>query len=372
MRQKRKLPDVARSLHRVSGLVLAAILIVMGLSGTLLVFKEDYLRLTLPAARDQIDLSPPALAQTANQAEVTFGAGNVRVIVFAKPNLAIHKVYLATGERAYLGADGSLVDRWENNSRPEEWVFDLHHHLLAGDTGQWVSGMAALSGTVFVIAGVIAFWPARRGFKRGLKLKSLRRPDALFFHRNLGILAAPVILFALITGTILAFPQTSRAVFDLFATTSEEVSKPTAGPYKSVDWSAILREAHEQFPSAETRVASWPRKDTPAYLRLKQTAEWHPNGRTHITIAADGVQLARVENALTMPFVQQIYNAVYPTHAAFIGGRLFDLVIMAGGVAMALLASIGTFTYVKKIVRSLKQRTKSDAAQCTELKRSKK
>lgn len=367
MKRTRKWPDLARILHRVSGLVLAAIFIIMGLSGTLLVFKEDYLRLTVPAARHSIDLSPSALAQTAHQAEATFGAGNVRVIVFATADLPLHKVYLASGEKAYLGADGSIIDRWQKNGRPEEWIFDLHHHLLAGDTGQWFAGMAALSGTVFVIAGMVAFWPARRGFVRGLKLKSFKRQDALFFHRNLGILAAPAIIFCLITGTILAFPQTSSAVFNTFRPAPKAAPVSVTGPYKPVNWEAILVQAQKHFPGAQGRVASWPRTDRPAYLRLKQTAEWHPNGRTKLTVSANGNQLAHIENALTMPFVQKVYNGVYPTHAAFIGGRLFDLAIALGGLSMAMLASIGCFTYIKKLARRGKQKTRPDARQSNKL-----
>ncbi|MEO1657264.1 MAG: PepSY-associated TM helix domain-containing protein [Pseudomonadota bacterium] len=339
---------MARTVHAYAGIVLALVLMVVGLSGTLLVFKEDYVRATLPEAQHPVDLSPPSLGKVLQRAEEAFADRDIRAVTFAKPGFGVHKVYLADGGSAYLTREGRLIDQWAKNDRLEDWFLDLHHRLLVGQTGRWITGLTGLAALMFVIAGVIAYWPARRGFRRGFVVDGTSRPELLSLHRNSGIIAAPIILIAVLTGVFMSFPATSRALFDQFGERVEKEVAPRVESYTDVQWTNGLSNAQRAFPEAAPRIAIWPRNGGVPSVRMRQDAEWHPNGRTVVTFHPETGDILQTENALALGSGRQAYNAVYPIHAAYIGGRAYDAVMALTGLSMFGLGAIGAFTFIRQ------------------------
>lgn len=316
---------------------------VLSLTGSLLVFKDDYLRLTMPAAQQAADLSPAALANITAKAEVSFETSELRALVYATPDLGLHKVYLTEGRAAYLNFEGDVIDIWDANGRFEDWLFDLHHRLLAGQTGLWIAGLSGLAAAGLVVGGLIAFWPARRGLKRGLKIKTTSRVQLLSLHRNLGVYAALPILVLGLTGAALSFPATSRALFDHFGG-AQTSPKFDVQPGK-VDWLRVLHQVETHYPNAAPRIVIWPRSDGPAQLRLKTQEEWHPNGRTLVTINPANSEILNTQDANQEGTGRRAFNALYPIHAAHIGGRLYDLVVFLIGLAFFGLGLIGAVSF---------------------------
>jgi uncharacterized iron-regulated membrane protein len=152
-----------RGVHGWAGLLLALVVAAIALSGTALVFKADYLRATIPAAREAVPTDPASLARVAARAEGTF-AGEITTLAFATRELGLHQAYLRDGGGAYLDGRGALVERWQAGGRPEAWLFDLPHELLGGETGHRVAGFAALATALMAVTGLFVWWPARRAF----------------------------------------------------------------------------------------------------------------------------------------------------------------------------------------------------------------
>lgn len=348
---RRRVFSLARTIHGYAGVVLCLVLVIIGLSGALLVFKDDYLRATIPAARTAPDLSPAALASIAELADQRYGEVGVNVIVFAKPDFGLHKVYLHNGERVYLDSEGKPVDQWSDNGRIEDWLLDLHHRLLVGKVGVWIVGFVSVAGTLFLAAGVIAYWPTRRAFRRGLTIKSLARPELLTLHRNAGVVLAPMVGIALVTGAILTYPSTSKAIFDVFGANPSVPPSPIADAAQDhTDWAAGFEAATAAFPDAALRIAIWPRDDRPPSVRMKQPQELHPNGRTLVAFSSLPGQPLATQDALNAGAGREAYNAVYPIHAGFVGGRLYDAILATTGIGIALLGAVGSFTFFRRLL----------------------
>src|SRR3546814_19586551 len=63
----------------------------------------------------------------------------------------------------------------------------------------------------------------------------------------------------------------------------------------------MLAEAHRRFPTAEFRILSLPRRaGDPISLRMRQPAEWLPNGRTTLWFDAATGRLLGARDALAM------------------------------------------------------------------------
>lgn len=342
-----RLTRAARTAHSVAGAALSLLLVVIGLTGALLVFKDDYLRLTAPEARQTVDLSPEALGAVTEAAEDALGRDALRALVFATPKLGLHKAYLTEGRSAYLDAEGRVLDIWDANGRFEDWLFDLHHRLLSGSVGRYVAGFAGLAATVLVMAGLIAYWPARRAWRRGVLPRSSARVELQAAHRNLGVISAAAILVLAATGGALSFPQTARGLFD--AVSARPVSSPRAPVTGAdVDWTRAMIVASEAFPDAAPRMALWGGPDRAPSLRLRQPSEWHPNGRTVVIFDGRTAAAAAIVDGQARPAGRRAWNTVYPVHAAHVGGRVYDVIVALTGVAMTLLGVFGLVSFAQR------------------------
>ncbi|MDJ0921494.1 MAG: PepSY-associated TM helix domain-containing protein [Henriciella sp.] len=344
---RRYFRHTARRVHAACGAALSLLLIVIALTGSLLVFKADYIRLVVPEAQAPADLSVAALADVTEQAEAAFGPDRLRALVYATPEFGLHKVYLTDSRAAYLQSDGAVLAEWGANERFEDWLFDLHHRLLAGQTGLWIAGFAGLAASGLVITGLIAVWPMRRGLRRGLKLTQANRGQLLSVHRNLGVWAAAPVFALLLSGTALAFPSTTRAMFDMAGGPAPQAPPVIAAG--ELDWAEALNAAEEAFPGGVLRMAVWPRDaDGPITLRLRQAQEWHPNGRSVAIIDPATSRVAGQFDATEAGPGREAYNALYPIHAAHIGGRVYDFVVFVSGIALTLLGVFGLWAFVRR------------------------
>lgn len=343
---KRSVFTLARTFHAWSGIVLCAVLMVISITGSLLVFKDDYLRATLPEAREAPDLTTSGLARVTESVEAAFPIEELRALVYAEPDLGLHKVYLTEGRSAYVTSQGDVLDTWEPNGRFEDWLFDLHHRLLAGNIGVWIAGLSGLAAAGLVIGGVIAFWPARRGIKRGLKVTKASRTQLLSLHRNLGVYSALPIMLLALSGTALSFPETSRALFDRFGGPKAPPNVHAAPG--DIDWSSALQSGQALFPKAEPRIAIWPGSEGPATLRLKTAGEWHPNGRTVVAINPADASVLYAKDANTEGSGRRAFNAIYPIHAAHVGGWVYDTIVFVSGLSLFLLGFVGATTFWRR------------------------
>ncbi len=229
--RKRTVFKALRLAHGYSGAVLAGLLILIGATGCLLIFKDDYVRWQFPEARQGVDASPEGLARTIREAEDVFGAGEVRTLVFGTPEMALSRAYLADGRSAYLSPDRRVLAVWDENGRLEDWLLDLHHRLLSGTPGLWIAGFAGLAASILVLTGLLAVWPARLGLRRGLKITGVSRIQMLSLHRNLWASGSFSDLSAHVDWRGTFFP---RGVETRYGAGSRRSGKHTSGRYELI------------------------------------------------------------------------------------------------------------------------------------------
>lgn len=338
-----------RTLHAWAGAVLALLLVVLGLSGSLLVFKDDWLRATIPAARAAAAPTPEALGAAAEALERTH-PGQMKTLVFARPDLGVHRAYLDGETNAYADGGGAVVAVWRESRKLEAWLFDLHHHLLAGETGAVVVGVAGVAGALLTLTGFVIWLPAWRSFAWRIWPRSPRRRELVSVHRDTGmIFLAPVLMLCLTGGAIIFYEPTQAlmtAAFPGGAAAPKEKPKVGSG---DVDWPKALAAAQARFPEATLRMAIWPSTPgAPAVVRMRQPGEWHPNGRSQVMIDPATSRVVRALDSRALAPGMRAYNTFYPLHAASIGGRLYDALIFASGLALASLGGFGLWSFLVK------------------------
>lgn len=337
-----------RLLHAWTGAVLAMILVIIGLTGALLVFRADFVRLTVPEARAQVPASPEALGKAADSLEHVLH-GDLRYVVFASERLGVHQAMFTQDRYAYADQNGEVIAAWRGAGRPEAFVYELHHFLLLGEAGMKVVGWSGNVAVLLAIIGLIIWAPVWRAFSPKLWPTAPRRSELLRTHRNLGVVfALPAMLFCL-TGSGLIFYQTTHSLLARImpGPAPEEFFPPSdAG---AIDWPTALAGAQAMFPEATIRAAVWPAGPwDAARVRLRQPGEWRADGATEVLIDPATSRVQGVINPRALGTGERVNAALLPLHTAAVGGRLYDAAAFLSGLALAALGFFGLWSFLLK------------------------
>lgn len=333
-------------LHRWTGAVFGLLLAMLGISGTLLIWKYQWLRWTVEGASTPAATEVEGFANIVEKALADSGAA-VNFVLFGDTDMGVNLVSTGSQSGFYSDGFGNVVASWASRfERPELWLFDLHNDLFLGDAGTWLGGFLGLLGVFFTISGVILWWRTRRRFRLALWPASFSRIDLAGHHRNLGILISPLLLVVMLTGLMMTWKPVGMWLLCVFTPVDEmqaAVAPPevAGGAIDSIDWKAIIGSAHQQFPDAAIRLIRIPQKQGDLIgMRMKQPAEWLPNGRTLLWFDPQNGHLIDSRNALELPAGVQVSNMVYPVHAAKVGGIVYKLLMTLLGLVVTLLGSL--------------------------------
>lgn len=334
--------------HRYLGLVLCIVMLSISSTGVILVWKKEFLWLTVEGAREVVDIR--LLATTIPAIEKSYGKNEVRLIQLYSEDLSIHKVFLSGRRYAWHNQYGDRVQVWSGNERWEDFVLDLHHRFLLGNTiGLNIAGFGGLLLLPLIVFGCVMWWPRRRLLIAGLWPASTVRGALMRSHSNIGALFALPILMLAITGVILVYPTESKVFLlesvGLESATISNTEVLGISP-DSLEWQHIIEIAREQFPEARIRsVQPMLEKTESRSINLQQKDGWHRLGRTSLTFHANG-ELTIVDE-LKQARAGRVFGFSYPLHTAKLG-LLYRLLVTFVGIAFILMIIFGFGSYLKR------------------------
>ena len=361
---KYRLFSFFRSIHAWSGVALALLLLIISITGVLLVWKQEYLRLVLPEARQSFSANAESLAKIATSVEHQFAGEQINLIEFPVKNFSLTKVTFANNDLAYVDVQGNMIGRWGLNQRWEEWLFDLHHRLLLGNLGLILVGWSGLIFLLVVITGLISFWPLRRSWREGVLLRGITRAHLLRSHRNLGVVEALPLLVTLITGVTLAFPkQTEKYLLEPFRPEAYSLKftehLDDLSGSQSAGWLPSMQRALRSFQGAEIRSIQPPNAISPyRIIGLQQSGEWNPQGLSKVYIDAEGGYMDMRIDSQAQPISERLFKAGYALHTGRLGLG-YKLLLTFSGLIAAMICLLGFVSFIKKQLASRSQQPRT-------------
>ena len=345
-------------IHRWTGAFVGLLLAALGVSGTLLLFEDAWLRATVPHAAEARVSDAAAIA--AVERLMADPLSRPTGVLFPTDSLGLFRLTYFGDAGAYADQTGAIVASWSSKwERVELWMFDLHHHLWMGEPGATTGGVLALIGIGFTVTGVLLWWRARRSFAPSLLPAGLSRSQIVRHHRDIGMLTSPLLIVTLLTGAML----TLRSVADFLfwpmsppGTIAESLATPQiqGGPLAAnFDWRTTLAEVQRRYPEAKLRGLSIPASTGELIrIRARQPHEWLPNGRTLFWVdPADGRFVDSLD-ARSLPLAARAFNIVYPIHASTVGGLIYKAAMTVAGLALTLMGTLAVYGFWRHRVNS--------------------
>ncbi|HEY0971096.1 MAG TPA: PepSY-associated TM helix domain-containing protein, partial [Gemmatimonadales bacterium] len=363
--RRRGVRDRMRVLHRALGLAAGLLLVVTGLSGSALVFRAEidaalnpHLLRVVPAA-GRAPLEP--MLERVRQAYPDEAPTRLRMPQRAD---GTYEVWLGAAPSRYVYADPYRDGAILGARRPTEfltgWLFLLHSHMLAGETGHLAAGVGALVLVLLSISGLVAWWPRRapwRAWRQWRAALTVMRGAGVArtiydLHRAVGLYASALLLMAGITGASLVFHEAfERAAHWVTASAPPARTAPVAvrggAPYLPAD--TLLAIAERAQPGGMISYLYFPAAAGQTFrVRKRLPGEEHPNGKSFVHVDPSTGRVLLVENGAMAPRGARLYSILYPLHIGVLGGTATRLLAVAVGLSLPLLAVTGAAVWWRR------------------------
>lgn len=350
-----RLRRMVRRLHLWLGLSLGGVLVLLGLTGSVLAFYPELDAMLHPQVRVE-GTGPPdwdrALATV--RSAYPDKDGPWRFEVTGKPG-AIPARYYNPKERqdhafrpmmVWLAPDGSRVlrqDYWGEYAMT--CLYDLHYRLLLEEWGGKVLGWAGFALAALLLSGLWAWWP-RGSWRKALRFKRNAPPQRRLrdWHKLTGLSGLLFVLILVVTGIMLELPEESDAALTAVGLPVDHAphfhaSMAAAGSGVPIAPSRAINAAMMALPGA--RIA-WI-ETSPAQggmYKLRMQVPDDPSFRfPHSFVWVDGTsgRVIAVQDARHAGSGTTINNWLHPLHDGSAGG-LFGrwLVAVCGLLPLAL------------------------------------
>jgi uncharacterized iron-regulated membrane protein len=333
------------------------VLLVVAVTGALMVFRYELDPVFNPGlfsvaptvAPRALDDLVAAARQSHPEAKVDYvrltrEPGTTVQVAFADKQV----VFVNPATAAVLGQRG----RYEGFfGRCEQW----HRFLFWGETGKFITRAGAMLTGFVLLTGFYLWLPAvLRVVRTGLALNFKLKGRAWHFnlHKVVGFYAGAVVLVSALTGLPQSFDWLEHGVYLGWGAAPAGPglhSTPPPGGVGGVTMQSWLEQARRLAPDAGTMMIYLPRKpDAPVEIFATDRAAFHENARSYLFLDAySGAVLRATPYAESTPGVK-FYLAAVSLHFGQFGGWAGRLILLAGTLAVPLLAFTGVAMFIQR------------------------
>jgi uncharacterized iron-regulated membrane protein len=361
------------ALHRWAGFSLGLLFVLMGLSGTLLVFEHELDAALNPAlfhgAAGCGAGAPPAadgaLAAAAVQARWP-GAkagfvylpehdGGIYRVTFKAPGIADNEA-MVDGCGTVLGSRDRQAGRFDApHLMPtlQTW----HLNMFQGKEGRVAQGYIGLAVAVLLVAGAVLAWPKSgkgiQKWRRALhvKLDQHRYRTHYDLHRAAGLLFMPLLFALALTGFYNGMPELGRSLVAAvapLATDRRALALPKLEKGEAaIGWKEAAAIAAPYMTNGAQLVAIARQPERGLYqVRLRRADDWQRTGTYRLFIDMRTGKVLQIYNPRAGEYADVFLATLFPLHSGQLGGPVIKWLIALGGLLPALFFFTGITTWL--------------------------
>ncbi len=357
-----------RQVHWLIGITAGTLLMLIGLTGATLSFRDEVTDWINPggrhvAVREQAALTPPQLLALVRHAWPERSVGTLTVL--AEPGAAA-RLILAPQSHQRRG-DTLYLDPYTGQALPPlrgaaffETVESLHRWLLLPkEPGRLVAGVLALALLVLALSGLYVRWPRQwRDWRVWLAIASHLKGRALLsrWHVVLGTCVLPLYLVLSATGLYWSFDGVRDRVDAWLGAAPRMVAKagkatPSPAPVDAdiaPAWAAFQRQAQAAggWSQAILRVSGG--KQPSVLFTWLDAHPAHERARNRLKVSLADGQVLQDERYAAKPAGGRLLAAIYPLHMGTYFGLPGRIAMMLAALALPVFGITGWWLYLDR------------------------
>lgn len=351
--KSRKLRNFAFTLHRYIGLAVGIILVIVGLTGSLLVFEHEMDDWAIQQRFGHV------VAQEQRLSTATL-VDNVKAAYVNHPDWQVGQVQMLPKQEFYTIRLNRPDDtQWEVFVNPYTGIImgdrqretalfsrvvELHYTLLVGNTGMVLVGIAAFLLVILSITGIV-LWPGWRKLSGGFKIKWNANPKRLNFdiHKVAGIITVVFLAAIAITGFCWNFyeyaePAIYAATFTL---KPPEVKSTLVNGKPTLKLDEILRRSNIALPGAANTFINLPKTPDEVFEIYKKVPGDSENFNSYVKLDQFNGKVLYVQDSRRGGLGDRVLNSFTPLHYGTFGGLPTRILYVFVGLAPLVLFITG-------------------------------
>jgi uncharacterized iron-regulated membrane protein len=348
-----KLQNLIFGLHRYLGLGVGLILVIVGLTGSLLVFVPELdaqvvqQRFGYVTPQEQ-PIAPDELVETVKIAYANHSDWKVNQVQMVS-NLPYYTVRLKRPDETQWEVfvnpyTGKVMGDRQRETAFFSRILELHYALLSGEIGTIIVGIAALLLFILSITGIM-LWPGWRKLISGFKIKWNAHPKRLNYdlHKVAGIITAAFLAVIAFTGFCWNFyDQTTPIIYAATLTPKPpEVTSTIVKGQASLSLSEALRQSDLALPEAITTFINLPIEPDTVFEFYKKVPGDSEDFNSYVKVDQYSGKVLDLQDGRVAKLGDRILNSFTPLHYGTFGGISTRILYVFVGLAPTVLLVTG-------------------------------
>ncbi len=358
--------------HLYLGIISGFILMIVGLTGSILVFQDEIDQALNPElfrvmkAEKRIPIEEIIPIVQAKYPDLKFS-----YIMDTDENslLSTYRMYVSEDENEYFinPYTAELSGKRVASSAFIRVVTTIHRTLLIPQIGRYIVGLAALSLLILTISGIRLWLPK--------KLKQLRKSLSVDFktsfkrqnydwHNVLGVFSAPVVISLALTGLVITFNTVFIALLFLFNGKSPQTTGSIFGSksiiipnQKPLSANQLGKNIYQLFPNSKIKGIAVPLEKNETYRFDVYQPGKAKTGERLMVITDQYSGKILVNSEKDFPNTGKSYlNWVTPLHYGTFGGWPTRILALLGSLIPPALFFTGLFIWVPRYLKQRKNK----------------
>lgn len=351
--KSRKLRNFAFTLHRYIGLAVGAILVFVGLTGSLLVFEHEIDEWAIQRRFGHVvpqeqRLSPATLVDNVKAAYANhpdWRVGQVQML----PKQEVYTVRLNRPDETQWEVfvnpyTGSILGDRQRETALFSRVLELHYALLLGNTGMVIVGIAAFLLVILSITGIV-LWSGWQKLISGFKIKWNAHVKRVNYdiHKVAGIITALSLGAIAITGFCWNFYEYAEpAIYAAtFTPKPPEVKSTLVIGLPTLKLDEILRRSDVALPGAANTFINLPKKPDDVFEIYKKVPGDSEDFNSYVKLDQFSGNVLYVQDSRRGGLGDRVLNSFTPIHYGTFGGLPTRIFYVFVGLAPLILFITG-------------------------------
>lgn len=232
------------------------------------------------------------------------------------------------------------------------FIFKLHYALLAGDTGMIIVGILGVIFFISVLTGLILWWPLTGKWLQALTIKRRASTERFNYdlHKTVGFYSALVLLAVFLSGISMNLPEQFTWLVERFSvvTAGSDYKTQLRPDQSAVTVDDIWRNVERFYPESHLYWFSVPNSETGVYVFTIQgpLGGWC-HGRRTVVVDRYGDVLYTLD-PLTGTGGNVFMQWMWPLHSGYALGMMGRILVLLSGIACAVLFVTGIIRWLQK------------------------